>query len=56
MYDHVLRNTTSREWQIACRIRELVGKLARKKLDRDEESELQLLQRERVRLMMPKRS
>jgi hypothetical protein len=54
MYTTPLLNLTSREFEISCRMQDLIGKLTRKVATRDEESELQLLQRERLYLMTPK--
>jgi hypothetical protein len=49
-------NIPSRRWEIDQRIRALIGKLVRMDISRDEESELQMLQRERVSLMTPART
>ena len=54
IWDCVAFNKPSAEWLIACRLRELTGKLVRQTITRDEEAELQLLQRERVVLMTPR--
>lgn len=47
-------NLASREWEIDCRLKELIGKLVSRTISRDEETELHMLQRERVNRMMPK--
>jgi len=44
----------SRSWEIDSRMRQLLGKLVRSALSRDEEWELQFIQKERVRLMTPR--
>jgi hypothetical protein len=44
----------SRESEIDCRMRELIARMARRIITRDEEAELHMLQRERVNRMMPK--
>lgn len=54
MYTTPLLNLTKREFEIDRRVRDLIGKLVRRVATRDDESELQLLQRERVYLMTPK--
>lgn len=45
---------TSREWQIDCEVKDLIGKLVRKTITEEEKAKLHDLQRERVRRMMPR--
>lgn len=45
---------TSREWQIDCRLNELIGRLVREVISDRERAEMHALQRERVERMMPK--
>ena len=47
-------NLASREWEIDQRVRVLIGKFVARTATRDDENEFHILQRERVRLMMPK--
>lgn len=43
----------SREWEIDCRLRDLIVKVVRKTVPPEELAEIRTLQRERVSRMMP---